>query len=309
MRSFAKEKTNSDSGVTSEQFVSPWLVNDETKSVAEKPPLTPTSLGHTGENTVGGQAIKEEADDAVEPAQPKLAELFLSSIDEKEAFDDHLLEKSGIAPEQIESNPHIQQLASERFGRIVRGEICSTLDQTYPLTVPQAIDSPYFVDTLGQIVADETKREQLTDNLDIQRYGERSIESTEFIVSTSVPKEMVGKYRNKVSELAYRETILSMSKYIGALKRLGYQPFRTDESLDQLNHRRLGKLGNYLIQQNAQKLGLLDQSTIDRLYDRRYDKLLAWAERGDASEQMPTCMILPSLRPSSENTTANYWLE
>ena len=306
MRSFAREKTNSDSGVTSEQFVSPWLINDETKSVAEKPPLTPTSLGHTSENP----AVKEKADDdAVEFTQPKLAELFLSSIDEKEAFDDHLLEKSGIAPEQIESNPHIQQLTSERFGRIVRGEICSTLDQTYPLTVPQAIDSPYFVDTLGQIVADETKREQLTDNLDIQRYGERLIERTEFIVSTSVPKEMVGKYRNKVSELAYRETILSMSKYIGALKRLGYQPFRTDESLDQLNHRRLGKLGNNLVQQNAQKLGLLDQSTIDRLYDRRYDKLLAWAERGDASEQMPTCMILPSLRPSSENTTANYWLE
>ena len=312
MRSFAKEKTNSDSGVVSdsEQFVSPWLTNGETKSVAEKPPLTPTSLDHASENPIGGQAIKEKADDdAVEFTQPKLAELFLSSIDEKEAFDDHLLEKSGIAPEQIESNPHIQQPTSERFGRIVRGEICSTLDQTYPLTVPQAIDSPYFVDTLGQIVADETKREQLTDNLDIQRYGERLIESTEFIVSTSVPKEIVGRYRNKVSELAYRETIPSMSKYIGALKRLGYQPFRTDESLDRLNHRRLGEQGNYLVQQNAQKLGLLDQSTIDRLYDRRYDKLLAWAERGDASEQMPTCMISPSLRPSSENTTANYWLE
>ena len=311
MRSFAKEKTNSDSGVVpdSEQFVSPWLTNGETKSVAEKPPLTPTSLGRTGENPIDGQAIKEEADDTVEPTQPKLAELFLGSIDEKEAFDDHLLEKSGIAPEQIETNPHIQQLTSERFGRIVRGEICSTLDQTYPLMVPQAIDSPYFVDTLGQIVADETKREQLTDNLDIQRYGERLIESTEFIVSTSVPKEVVGRYRNKVSELAYRETISSMSKYIGALKRLGYQPFQTDESLDRLNHRRLGKLGNNLVQQNAQKLGLLDQSTIDRLYDRRYDKLLAWAERGDASEQMPTCMILPSLRPSPENTAANYWLE
>ncbi len=302
MRSFAKEKTNSDSGAASEQFVSPWLVNDEIKPIAEKSPLTPTSLSHTSENPISGQAVKEKADDDA-------AELFLSSIDEKEAFDDHLLEKSGIAPEQIESNPHIQQLTSERFGRIVRGEICSTLDQTYPLTVPQAIDSPYFIDTLGQIVADETKREQLTDNLDIQRYGERLIESTEFIVSTSVPKEMVGKYRNKVSELAYRETISSMSKYIGALKRLGYQPFQTDESLDRLNHRRLGKLGNYLVQQNAQKLGLLDQSTIDRLYDRRYDKLLAWAERGDASEQMPTCMIPPSLRPSPENTAANYWLE
>ena len=309
MRSFAREKTNNDSGVTSEQFVSSWLVNDEIKPVAEKPSLTPISLSHTSENPIGGQAVEEKADGVVELTQPKLAELFLGSIDEKEAFDDHLLEKSGIAPEQIESNPHIQQLTSERFGRIVRGEICSTLDQTYPLTVPQAIDSPYFVDTLGQIVADETKREQLTDNLDIQHYGERLIESTEFIVSTSVPKEIVGRYRNKVSELAYRETIPSMSKYIGALKRLGYQPFRTDESLDRLNHRRLGKLGNYLVQQNAQKLGLLDQSTIDRLYDRRYDKLLAWAERGDASEQMPTCMILPSLRPSSENTTANYWLE
>ena len=312
MRSFAKEKTNSDSGVVpdSEQFVSPWPVNDETKSVAEKPPLTPTSLSHTSENPIDGQAVKEKADDdAAEFTQPKLAELFLSSIDEKEAFDDHLLEKSGIAPEQIESNPHIQQLTSERFGRIVRGEICSTLDQTYPLTVPQAIDSPYFVDTLCQIVTDETKREQLTDNLDIQHYGERLIESTEFILSTSVPKEMVGKYRNKVSELAYRETISSMSKYIGVLKHLGYQPFRTDESLDRLNHRRLGEQGNYLVQQNAQKLGLLDQSTIDRLYDRRYDKLLAWAERGDASEQMPTCMISPSLRPSPENTAANYWLE
>ena len=310
MRSFAKEKTNSDSGAASEQFVSPWLVNDEIKPIAEKSPLTPTSLSHTSENPIGGQAVKEKADDdAAEFTQPKLAELFLSSIDEKEAFDDHLLEKSGIAPEQIESNPHIQQLTSERFGRIVRGEICSTLDQTYPLTVPQAIDSPYFVDTLCQIVTDETKREQLTDNLDIQHYGERLIESTEFILSTSVPKEMVGKYRNKVSELAYQETISSMSKYIGVLKHLGYQPFRTDESLDRLNHRRLGEQGNYLVQQNAQKLGLLDQSTIDRLYDRRYDKLLAWAERGDASEQMPTCMISPSLRPSSENTTANYWLE
>ena len=310
MRSFAKEKTNSDSGAASEQFVSPWLVNDEIKPIAEKSPLTPTSLSHTSENPIGGQAVKEKADDdAAEFTQPKLAELFLSSIDEKEAFDDHLLEKSGIAPEQIESNPHIQQLTSERSGRIVRGEICSTLDQTYPLTVPQAIDSPYFVDTLCQIVTDETKREQLTDNLDIQHYGERLIESTEFILSTSVPKEMVGKYRNKVSELAYQETISSMSKYIGVLKHLGYQPFRTDESLDRLNHRRLGEQGNYLVQQNAQKLGLLDQSTIDRLYDRRYDKLLAWAERGDASEQMPTCMISPSLRPSSENTTANYWLE
>ena len=287
------EKTNSDSD--SEQFVNPWRVNDE-------PPLTPVSLGHTSESPTDGQAVEEKATDGA-------AALFLNSIDEKKAFDGRLLEKSGIAPEQIVSNPHIQQLTSEHFGRIVRGEICSTLDQTYPRTVPQAIDSPYFVDTLCQIVTDETKREQLTDNLDIQRYGERLIESTEFIVSTSAPKEMVGKYRNKVSELAYRETIPSMSKYIGALKCLGYQPFRTDESLDRLNHRRLGERGSYLVQQNAQKLGLLDQSTIDRLYDRRYDKLLAWAERGDASEQMPTCMILPSLRPSPENTAANYWLE
>lgn len=222
MRSFAREKTNNDSGVTSEQFVSPWLVNDETKSVAEKPSLTPISLSHTSENPIGGQAVKEKADGAVELTQPKLTELFLSSIDEKEAFDDRLLEKSGIPPEQIKSNPHIQQLTLERFGRIVRGEIYSTLDQTYPRTVPQAIDSPYFVDTLCQIVTDETKREQLADNLDIQHYGERLIESTEFILSTSVPKEMVGKYRNKVSELAYRETISSMSKYIGALKCLGY---------------------------------------------------------------------------------------
>ena len=108
MRSFAKEKTNSDSEVTSEQFVTPWLVNDEIKPIAEKPSLTPTSLSHTSENPIGGQAVKEKADDdAVEFTQPKLAELFLSSIDEKEAFDDHLLEKSGIAPEQIESNPHI----------------------------------------------------------------------------------------------------------------------------------------------------------------------------------------------------------
>ena len=287
------EKTNSDSD--SEQFVNPWRVNDE-------PPLTPVSLGHTSESPTDGQAVEEKATDGA-------AALFLNSIDEKKAFDGRLLEKSGIAPEQIVSTPHIQQLTLERFGRIVRGEICSTLDQTYPQTAPQAIDSPYFVDTLCQIVTDETKREQLTDNLDIQHYGERLIESTEFILSTSVPKEMVGKYRNKVSELAYRETISSMSKYIGVLKHLGYQPFRTDESLDRLNHRRLGEQGNYLVQQNAQKLGLLDQSTIDRLYDRRYDKLLAWAERGDASEQMPTCMILPSLRPSPENTAANYWLE
>ena len=282
----SKEKTNNGSGVTSEQFVSPWL------------------------DYPGGQAVEENAaDGAAELTQSKLAEISLNSIDEKEAFDGRLLEKSGIAPEQIKSNPHIQQLTLERFGRIVRGEIYSTLDQTYPRTVPQAIDSPYFVDTLCQIVTDETKREQLADNLDIQHYGERLIESTEFILSTSVPKEMVGKYRNKVSELAYRETISSMSKYIGALKCLGYQPFRTDESLDRLNHRRLGERGSYLVQQNAQKLGLLDQSTIDRLYDRRYDKLLAWAERGDTSEQMPTCMISPSLRPSPENTTANYWLE
>ena len=331
----SKEKTNNGSGVTSEQFVSPWLdypggqaveenaadgaaeltqsklaeisLNsiDEKEAfdgrLLEKSGIAPEQI-ESSESPTGGQAVEEKAADGA-------VELFLNSIDEKKAFDDGLLEESGIPPEQIESNPHIQQLTSERFGRIVRGEICSTLDQTYPLTVPQAIDSPYFVDTLGQIVADETKREQLTDNLDIQHYGERLIESTEFIVSTSVPKEIVGWYRNKVSELAYRETILSMSKYIGVLKRLGYQPFRTDESLDQLNHRRLGKPGNHLVQQNAQKLGLLDQSAIDRLYDRRYDKLLAWAERGDASEQMPTCMILPSLRPSSENTTANYWLE
>ena len=330
----SKEKTNNGSGVTSEQFVSPWLdypggqaveenaadgaaeltqsklaeisLNsiDEKEAfdgrLLEKSGIAPEQI-ESSESPTGGQAVEEKAADGA-------VELFLNSIDEKKAFDDGLLEESGIPPEQIKSNPHIQQLTLERFGRIVRGEIYSTLDQTYPRTVPQAIDSPYFVDTLCQIVTDETKREQLADNLDIQHYGERLIESTEFILSTSVPKEMVGKYRNKVSELAYRETISSMSKYIGALKRLGYQPFRTDESLDRLNHRRLGKL-NYRVQQNAQKLGLLDQSTIDRLYDRRYDKLLAWAERGDTSEQMPTCMISPSLRPSPENTTANYWLE
>ncbi len=331
----SKEKTNNGSGVTSEQFVSPWLdypggqaveenaadgaaeltqsklaeisLNsiDEKEAfdgrLLEKSGIAPEQI-ESSESPTGGQAVEEKAADGA-------VELFLNSIDEKKAFDDGLLEESGIPPEQIKSNPHIQQLTLERFGRIVRGEIYSTLDQTYPRTVPQAIDSPYFVDTLCQIVTDETKREQLADNLDIQHYGERLIESTEFILSTSVPKEMVGKYRNKVSELAYRETISSMSKYIGALKCLGYQPFRTDESLDRLNHRRLGERGSYLVQQNAQKLGLLDQSTIDRLYDRRYDKLLAWAERGDTSEQMPTCMISPSLRPSPENTTANYWLE
>lgn len=190
------------------------------------------------------------------------ADQFLDVMNEDDAFNTYginLLEASGISPEKIVDNEHIQQLAIERMR-----DIASKTPKD-----PEAIDkywhirtfgNSYLADVLDKVCSNEDGRRRLKESIDttgasVQELGE----SSEMAIFDTFEEWSDGQIANIV-------------KYNNVLRKLGWQPSGEAllEKMSRLDGVRRGSMlhGNdlgdelALIQDKAQELGLLPLTSL-----------------------------------------------
>ena len=237
------------------------------------------------------------------------ADQFLDVMNEGDAFNTYginLLEASGILPEKIVDNEHIQQLAIERMR-----DIASKTPKD-----PEAIDkywhirtfgNSYLADVLDKVCSNEDGRRRLKESIDttgasVQELGE----SSEMAIFDTFEEWSDGQIANIV-------------KYNNVLRKLGWQPSGEAllEKMSRLVGLRRGSMlhGNdlgdelALIQDKAQELGLITPDIVDRLYTNAYRKLLDMAKKDKDLGGTAEYIISPNLLPSGNDPVANYWRE
>ena len=237
------------------------------------------------------------------------ADQFLDVMNEDDAFNTYginLLETSGISPEKIVDNEHIQQLAIERMR-----DIASETPKD-----PEAIDkywhiktfgNSYLADVLDKVCSNEEGRRRLKESIDMTETSVQELgESSEMAIFDTFEEWSDGQIANIV-------------KYNNVLRKLGWQP--SGEALLEKMSRLDGvcrgsmlhgdDLGDELalIQDKAQELGLITPDIVDRLYTNAYHKLLDMAKKGKDLGGTAEYIISPNLLPSGNDPVANYWRE
>ena len=104
------------------------------------------------------------------------------------------------------------------------------------------------------------------------------------------------------------ERVSDMAKYNSVLKKLGWEPFKEEDSIEELFGTRPFEQSND-IQHRANQLGLITPEVTDRLYTYQYHKLLNKAKRGRVNRETFGYTVNSDLTPSGNNLTANYWHE
>ena len=228
------------------------------------------------------------------------ADQLLNAMGEDVAFNTYgidLLKDSGISPEKVVDNEHIQQLAIERMRNIASkthkdsglmgGFEYGTLGDTC------------LADVLDEVCSDEEGRRRLKESIDatgtsVQELGESS-EMTVF--------DTLKKWSD--------DQIVNIAKYNNVLRKLGWQQSGEAllEKMSRLDGVRRGSDELVLIQDKAQELGLIAPDIVDGLYTNTYHKLLDIAKKGEDLGGASGYIISPNLLPSGNDPVANYWHE
>mgnify|MGYP001010392586 CR=1 FL=1 len=239
----------------------------------------------------------------------EVTDQFLNVVSEDTAFSAYgidLLKDSGISPEKIVDNEHIQQLAIERMRNIASKthKDSGFMDDE---TRHKVFGNTYLADVFDKVCSDEEGKRRLIESIDttgasVQELGESS-EMTVF--------DTLEKWSD--------DQIVNIAKYNNVLKKLGWQPSGEAllEKMSRLDGARRGSmlhgndLGNELalMQDKAQELGLITPDIVDRLYTNMYHKLLDMAKKGEDLGGASGYIISPNLLPSGNDPVANYWHE
>ena len=252
----------------------------------------------------------QEAVDAgkLDLSNEKVTDQFLNVVGEEAAFNAYgidLLKDSGVSPEKIVDNEHIQQLAIKRMGNIASK---THKDSGFMDGSEYKIfGNTYLADVLDKVCSDEEGRRRLKESIDttgasVQELGESS-EMTAF--------DTLKKWSDN--------QIVNIAKYNNILRKLGWQP-SGDALLEKMSRldgvRRDNMLhGNdpdnesVLMQDKAQELGLITPDVVDKLYTDTYRKLLNIAKKGEDFNRKSGYVISPNLLPSGNDPVANYWHE
>ena len=236
------------------------------------------------------------------------ADQLLNAMGENVAFNTYgidLLKDSGISPEKVVDNEHIQQLAIERMRNIAsKTHKDSGLMGGFEYGT---LGNTCLADVLDEVCSDEEGRRRLKESIDttgtsVQELGESS-EMTVF--------DTLKKWSD--------DQIVNIAKYNNVLRKLGWQPSGEAllEKMSRLDGVRRGSMlhGNdlgdelALMQDKAQELGLITPDIVDRLYTNTYHKLLDIAKKGEDLGGASGYIISPNLLPSGNDPVANYWHE
>ena len=235
----------------------------------------------------------------------KIAETAIGSaeqlqIDGRSGLGDES-ERSDITPEKIVNDEHIRELAVRQMENIVNkvreGEAAAEGQYRYEDVVGEEAG---MADVLESLCSDEQGKQRLTDiinesGMSVQELGD-SLETLEM---------------DKVKDPDFQwdnERVSDIAKYNSVLKKLGWEPFKEEDSIEELFGTRPFEQSND-IQHRANQLGLITPEATDRLYTYQYHKLLNKAKRGRVNRETFGYTVNSDLIPSGNNLTANYWHE
>ena len=267
----------------------------------------------------------------------EIADQFLGAMSQSAAFNTSILKKSGISPERIVNNDHIQEIAVEQMVSVA-DRVRNGNDAESPIfslyRYQTVIDGgAYLADVLEKVCSSEGGRQCLVGSINksgasVQEFGEL-FEKMETDILEDVA-ERRGRDERIKRRKPFFEDILSdadelfanmatdMTKYNDVLKGLGWEPFKEDESLAKLFCTRpVGPLSkndkmSIEIQDGACKLGLITPEVTDRLYNYQFKELFNATKRGsilECNDNSSAYAINPDLVPSGEDVKANYWHE
>ena len=210
-------------------------------------------------------------------------------------------ERSDITPEKIVNDEHIRELAVRQMENIVskvcEGEAAAEGQYRYEDVIGEEAGT---ADALESLCSDEQGKQRLTDiinesGMSVQELGD-SLETLEM---------------DKVKDPDFQwdnERVSDIAKYNSVLKKLGWEPFKEEDSIEELFGARPFEQSND-IQHRANQLGLITPEVTDRLYTYQYHKLLNKAKRGRVNRETFGYTVNSDLIPSGNNLTANYWHE
>jgi len=206
--------------------------------------------------------------------------------------------RRGISIERIADDSRLAGLITDGFVRQLDAQIAvssgEVVDQASgeedPGRPTLVYGFPYSDNSeiLRKILEKPEYRDKVVEAVDIQRYGDIALEST---LTYFYGDDFMGEGNTTV-----RDEIL---RNAGMLKDLGFAPFSRDSSLQQL-------FDSYdtTRQENLFHSGLLERSTVDRMYAYQFDQLKQSVAQG-RTRNMPLMSSL--LEPSEDNQMANYW--
>ena len=235
----------------------------------------------------------------------KIAETAIGSaeqlqIDGRSGLGDES-ERSDITPEKIVNDEHIRELAVRQMENIVskvrEGEATAEGQYRYEDVVGEEVG---MADALESLCSDEQGKQRLTDiinesGMSVQELGD-SLETLEM---------------DKVKDPDFQwdnERVSDIAKYNSVLRKLGWEPFKDDESLEKLFGTQSSEQSND-IQHRANQLGLITPEVTDRLYTHQYQELLDRAKEGGVDNRTVGYTVNSDLTPSGNNLIANYWHE
>ena len=235
----------------------------------------------------------------------KIAETAIGSaeqlqIDGRSGLGDES-ERSDITPEKIVNDEHIRELAVRQMENIVskvrEGEAAAEGQYRYEDVIGEEAG---MADALESLCSDEQGKQRLTDiinesGMSVQELGD-SLETLEM---------------DKVKDPDFQwdnERVSDMAKYNSVLKKLGWEPFKEEDSIEELFDTRSSEQSND-IQHRANQLGLITPEVTDRLYTHQYQELLDRAKEGGVDNRTVGYTVNSDLTPSGNNLIANYWHE
>ena len=210
-------------------------------------------------------------------------------------------ERSDITPEKIVNDEHIRELAVRQMENIVNkvreGEAAAEGQYRYEDVIGEEAG---MADALESLCSDEQGKQRLTDiinesGMSVQELGD-SLETLEM---------------DKVKDPDFQwdnERVSDIAKYNSVLKKLGWEPFKEEDSVEELFDTRSSEQSND-IQHRANQLGLITPEVTDRLYTHQYQELLDRAKEGGVDNRTVGYTVNSDLTPSGNNLTANYWHE
>ena len=235
----------------------------------------------------------------------KIAETAIGSaeqlqIDGRSGLGDES-ERSDITPEKIVNDEHIRELAVRQMENIVskvrEGEAAAEGQYRYEDVIGEEAG---MADALESLCSDEQGKQRLTDiinesGMSVQELGD-SLETLEM---------------DKVKDPDFQwdnERVSDIAKYNSVLKKLGWEPFKEEDSIEELFDTRSSEQSND-IQHRANQLGLITPEVTDRLYTHQYQELLDRAKKGKVYGEALSYTINSDLTPSGNDPIANYWHE
>lgn len=248
----------------------------------------------------------------------EIADQFLGAMSQSAAFNTSILKKSGISPERIVNNDHIQEIAVEQMVSVA-DRVRNGNDAEPPIfslyRYQTVIDGgAYLADVLEKVCSSEGGRQCLVDSINksgasVQEFGELFEKmETDILEDVAERRGREGRIKRRKpffeDILSYADELFAnmatdMTKYNDVLKGLGWEPFKEDESLAKLFCTRpVGPLNkndkmSIEIQDGACKLGLITPEVTDRLYNYQFKELFNATKRGLSWSAMTIVVRMP----------------